>query len=253
MSILDETGAFRFREFVAHLIELRRRLLYVALAICATFMALLPFANSLFGLLAAPMIAALPHGGGLIATRVTTTFIVPLKVAFLIALFLTAPFTLYQLWAFVAPGLYRRERQHVGFSLVAAIALFYAGVVFCYAVILPLAFRFFDHVAPAGVRVMTDIASYLTFTLHLMLAFGLVFETPVVITLLVALGLVRLSTLERHRRYAFLICFVIAAFVAPPDALSMILLGTPMYLLYELGILLSRRLRPVPESAHPLR
>lgn len=240
MSTLEERGA-RFHELIGHLIELRRRLLHAAVAIGVVFVALLPFANGLFRALAAPMMAALPRGGHLIATRVTTTFIVPLKVAFLVALFLTAPFVLYQLWAFVAPGLYRRERRHVRFFLVSSIALFYAGVAFCYFIILPLAFRFFDHVAPRGVRVMTDIASYLTFTLHLMLAFGLVFETPLVITLLVALRIVRLETLQRNRRYAFLVCFLIAAFVAPPDALSMILLGTPMYLLYECGILLGRR------------
>lgn len=243
MSLLDEGEGARLREIIGHLVELRRRLLYAALAVFGVFVALLPFANVLFRALAAPMTAALPRSGGLIATRVTTTFIVPLKVAFLVALLLTAPFVLYQLWAFVAPGLYRHERRHVGFFLLAAVALFYAGVAFCYFLILPLAFRFFDRVAPPGVRVLTDIASYLTFTLHLMLAFGVVFETPVVITLLVALGLVRRETLERNRRYAFLVCFVIAAFVAPPDALSMILLGTPMYLLYELGILLSRRVR----------
>jgi sec-independent protein translocase protein TatC len=249
VSLFEGESGERWREFVGHLVELRRRLLYAALAVFAAFVALLPFSNLLFGVLAAPMTAALPRGGGLIATRVTSTFIVPLKVSFLVALFLTAPFVLYQLWAFVAPGLYRHERRHVGSFLVAAVALFYAGAAFCYFVILPLAFHFFDRVAPSGVRVMTDIASYLTFTLHLMLACGFVFETPVVISLLVALGLVRHETLRRQRRYAFLICFVIAAFVAPPDALSMILLGTPMYLLYELGILLSRpRRAPDPRS-----
>ena len=248
MSLLGGEGGARLQEFVRHLVELRRRLLYAALAIFAVFVALLPFANRLFVALAAPMTAALPRGGGLIATRVTAPFIVPLKVAFLVALFVTAPFTLYQLWAFVAPGLYRHERRHIRAFLAAAVSLFYAGTAFCYFAILPLAFHFFDRVAPAGVRVMTDIGSYLTFTLHLMLAFGLVFETPVVLALLVALGLVRHEALRRHRRYAFLICFVIAAFVAPPDALSMILLGTPMYLLYELGILFSRRWARPPRS-----
>lgn len=230
--------------FVAYLVELRRRLLISAAALVVAFFVLLPWANPLFDWLTHPLLAALPPGGHLIAIHVTTTFVVPFKLTLLVALLLCMPVFLYELWAFVAPALYRRERRFVRTLLLASILLFYAGVAFTYFVIFPLAFHFFASVTPAGVAMTTDIRNYLNFCLHLMLAFGISFEMPVAIVLLTFTGLVREATLRRHRRYMFLICFIIAAFLTPPDALSMTLLGLPMYGLYELGLLLVRWLAP---------
>ncbi|EQD31789.1 twin-arginine protein translocation system subunit TatC [mine drainage metagenome] len=231
---------------VAYLVELRRRLLISAAVFVAAFLALLPWANPLFGWLAHPLLAALPPGGHLIAIHVTTTFVVPFKLTLLVALLVCMPVLLYELWAFVAPALYRKERRFVRTLMVVSIALFYVGIAFAYFVIFPMAFHFFASVAPRGVAMTTDIQNYLNFCLHLMLAFGISFEMPVVIVLLVFTSLIQEATLRRNRRYVFLICFIIAAFLTPPDALSMTLLGLPMYGLYELGLVLVRWLLPGP-------
>ena len=229
---------------IAYLVELRRRLLISAAVFAVVFLALLPWANPLFDWLTLPLVDALPPGGHLIAIHVTTTFVVPFKLTLLVALLGCMPVFLYELWAFVAPALYRRERRFARVLLVAGIALFYAGVVFAYFVIFPMAFHFFASVTPRGVAMTTDIQNYLGFCLHLMLAFGVAFEMPVVIVLLVFTGLMQEATLRHNRRYVFLICFIIAAFLTPPDALSMTLLGLPMYGLYELGLVLVKWLLP---------
>ena len=237
----------REQSFVSHLVELRARLLKAVAAVLLVLVALLPFANKLYGWLALPLIAHLPHGGTMIATEVASPFLTPLKLAFFVALFIAIPFVLYQLWAFVAPGLYRNERRLAVPILVSSVALFYLGCAFAYFLVLPAVFTFMTHVAPAGVAVMPDISHYLSFVLALFLAFGLCFELPVVLVILVALGVVTPAQLAGSRRYAIVGSFVVAAVLTPPDVLSQTMLALPMCLLYELGILGARSLtRPAP-------
>ncbi len=232
---------------VGHLVELRRRLLFSVGFCVVVFVALIPWSDEIFRFLARPLELVMPPGDHLIAIHVSTPFVVPFQLTLLVTLLLCMPVILYELWAFVTPALYRWERRFARTLLVSAVMLFYVGIAFAYFVIFPMAFHFFVSVAPTGVAVMTDIRNYLSFCLHLALAFGISFEMPVVIVLLVSLHLVKVETLRKQRRYVFLICFIIAAFLTPPDALSMTLLGLPMYGLYELGLILVRHL--VPEHA----
>jgi sec-independent protein translocase protein TatC len=229
---------------VGHLVELRRRLLFSVGFCVVIFVVLIPWSDAIFRFLAKPLESVMPPGDHLIAIHVSTPFVVPFQLTLLVTLLLCMPVILYELWAFVAPALYRWERRFARTLLVSAVLLFYVGIAFAYFVIFPMAFSFFVSVAPMGVAVMTDIRNYLSFCLHLALAFGISFEMPVVIVLLVSLRLVREETLRKQRRYVFLICFIIAAFLTPPDALSMTLLGLPMYGLYELGLILVRHLDP---------
>lgn len=222
--------------FVSHLIELRERLLKAVAAVLLVLLALLPFANRIYGWLAAPMLERLPNGGTMIATEVASPFLAPLKLAFFVALFIAIPVVLYQLWAFVAPGLYRNEKRLALPILVSAVVLFYVGCAFAYFLVLPAVFGFMTYVAPTGVAVMPDISHYLSFALGLFLAFGLCFEVPVVLVILVALGALTPAQLAESRRYAIVGSFVIAAILTPPDVLSQLLLAVPMCLLYELGI-----------------
>ena len=236
---LDENGE---QSFISHLIELRSRLLKAVAAVLLVLIALLPFANKLYGLLALPLLKHLPQGGTMIATEVASPFLTPLKLAFFVALFIAIPFVLYQLWAFVAPGLYRTEKRLAMPILVSAVILFYIGCAFAYFLVLPAVFIFMTGIAPAGVAVMPDIGRYLDFVLMLFLAFGLCFEVPVVLVILVALGMVTPDQLAGNRRYSIVGSFVAAAVLTPPDALSMVMLAVPMCLLYELGIFGARAL-----------
>ena len=240
----------REQSFVSHLVELRARLLKAVAAVLLVLVALLPFANKLYGWLALPLIAHLPHGGTMIATEVASPFLTPLKLAFFVALFIAIPFVLYQLWAFVAPGLYRNERRLAVPILVSSVALFYLGCAFAYFLVLPAVFTFMTHVAPAGVAVMPDISHYLSFVLALFLAFGLCFELPVVLVILVALGVVTPAQLAGSRRYAIVGSFVVAAVLTPPDVLSQTMLAVPMIVLYEVGIVGARMLtKPASQSS----
>jgi len=239
------------QSFISHLIELRERLLKAVAAVLITLVALLPFANKLYGWLALPLIKHLPQGGMMIATEVASPFLTPLKLAFFVALFISTPIILYQLWAFVAPGLYRNEKRLAIPILVSSVILFYVGCAFAYFLVLPAVFTFMTAVAPAGVAVMPDIGHYLSFVLMLFLAFGLCFEVPVVLVILVALGVVTPAQLAESRRYAIVGSFVIAAVLTPPDVLSQTMLAVPMCVLYELGIVGARALmrRPAAEPA----
>jgi len=228
--------------FISHLVELRSRLLKAVAAVLVVMVALLPFANRLYGWLALPLIERLPHGGTMIATEVASPFLAPLKLAFFVALFIAIPVVLYQLWAFVAPGLYRNEKRLAMPILVSSVILFYLGCAFAYFFVLPAVFTFMTHIAPAGVAVMPDISQYLGFSLGLFLAFGLCFEVPVVLVILVAVGALTPAQLAGSRRYAIVGAFVIAAVLTPPDVLSQVMLAVPMCLLYELGILGARLL-----------
>jgi sec-independent protein translocase protein TatC len=210
------------------------------LAVMAAFVPMVFFRNKLFTFLATPLIEKLPKGSSLIATSLTAPFLEPVKLAFYAALFCAMPVILYQVWAFVSPGLYRREKRFAVPLLISSVVLFYAGVAFAYYFIFPLSFAFLTSVAPEGVLPMTDISSYLSFIMLMFLAFGLAFEIPVATVLLVWTGLVKIDTLTNNRGYALLGISIIAALIAPPDALSMVLMGGPMYLLYECGIIFAR-------------
>ena len=237
--------------FVSHLVELRSRLLKSVAAVLLVLVGLVPFANKLYGLLAKPLVSHLPNGGTMIATEVASPFLTPLKLAFFVAVFATMPVILYQLWAFVAPGLYRHEKRLATPILVSSVVLFYVGCAFAYFFVLPAVFAFMTAIAPEGVSVMPDIGKYLDFVLVLFLSFGLCFEVPVVLVILVALGVVTPAQLAEGRRYAIVGAFVIAAVLTPPDILSQVMLAVPMCLLYELGIVGARavaRRDGTPES-----
>nr|WP_239537639.1 twin-arginine translocase subunit TatC [Dyella mobilis] len=234
----------------SHLIELRSRLIKAILAVVVVLVALVPFANHLYALLAEPLVARLPQGAHLIATEVASPFITPLKLAFYTALFISMPVVLYQLWAFVSPGLYKHEKRLARPLLIAALVLFYIGCAFAYFLVLPAAFRFLTAVTPQGVEMMTDITHYLDFVMLMFFAFGLCFEVPVAVVILAAVGIVDLDKLRKGRRYAMVGAFAVAAVVTPPDITSMIMLAIPMCLLYELGVLAVRwLLKPGTEAA----
>jgi sec-independent protein translocase protein TatC len=225
---------------LAHLIELRSRLIRALLGVFVAFLPLAFFARHLYHLLAEPMLRLLPAGGTMIATEVAAPFLVPFKLAAMMAFVAALPWVLYQIWAFVAPGLYRNERRLVVPLLVSSTALFYIGMAFAYFLVLPAVFKFFVGVAPEGVSVMTDVGKYLDFVIKLFLVFGLTFETPAAIVLLCWTGFVTPQQLAAHRDYVFVGVFCVSAVLAPPDVLSMILLAIPMYLLFEMGLLGAR-------------
>ena len=227
-----------------HLIELRTRLLRAVAGLVLVFVALLPFANRLYALLALPLLDKLPKGGQLIATEVASPFFAPLKLAFFVALVIAMPWLLYQLWAFVAPGLYKRERRLALPLLASALVLFYAGCAFAYFVVLPAVFTFLNKVTPVGVTMMTDISNYLDFVLVIFLAFGASFELPVALVILALLGWVTPKQLREWRGYAIVAIFVLAAVITPPDVVSQMLLALPMILLYEAGIIAASAVRP---------
>jgi sec-independent protein translocase protein TatC len=234
----------------SHLLELRSRLIKAILALAVVLAALVPFANRLYSWLAAPLVSRLPQGAHLIATEVASPFVTPLKLAFYTALFISMPVILYQLWAFVSPGLYKHEKRLARPLLIAALILFYTGCAFAYFLVLPAAFRFLTAVTPQGVEMMTDITHYLDFVMLMFFAFGLCFEVPVAVVILAAVGVVDLDKLRKGRRYAMVGAFAIAAVVTPPDITSMIMLAIPMCLLYELGVLAVRwLLKPTPVQA----
>ncbi len=228
---------------IAHLLELRTRLLRAVLAVALAFAAMLPFADRLYSLIAAPLLRTLPKGGQLIAIEVTSTFFVPMRLAFFAALMLAMPVVLYQLWAFVAPGLYQQEKRLARPILIAATALFYAGCAFTYFLLLPVMFAYLSSTAPAGVAMMTDISHYLDFILVMFLAGGVSFEVPVAVMIAVILGWVTPKQLSEWRGYVIVAIFIIAAIITPPDGLSQIMLAVPMCLLYEAGVLMARLLR----------
>lgn len=221
---------------MSHLLELRNRLLRIFIAVMIAFIPCAIYSNRLFDLISTPLVSKLPAGQKLIATTVTGTFTAPLKLAFIVGLLVAMPYVLYQVWSFVAPGLYRREKRFAVPLLVSSIVLFYVGVGFAYEVILPLVFRFFVATTPHNVQLMADINNYLSFVFHLFVGFGVAFETPVAVVLLVLTNLVSLEKLRKARGYVLIIVFIIAAALTPPDVLSQTAMGVPMYLLYEGGI-----------------
>jgi len=230
---------------ISHLLELRDRLLRAFIAVILAFIPLAFFANEVFTFVATPLIAQLPKDSSLIATSVISPFMTPFKLAFFVGLFVAMPYVLYQVWAFVAPGLYKHEKRFAFPLLVSSIVLFYCGIAFAYFAVFPVMFEFFANTTPAGVRMMTDITSYMDFVLTMFLCFGLAFEVPVVVVLLVITGLVKIEKLAEIRGYVLIGIFVIAAILTPPDAISQTIMAVPMYLLYEGGIVMARLMRRV--------
>ena len=235
---------------ISHLLELRERLIRTLVAIGILFVSCALYANQLFTWLAEPLLKMLPKGSSLIATGVAAPFTTPFKLAFFVALFGAMPYVLYQVWAFIAPGLYRHEKRFALPLLVSSIVLFYTGMTFAYFAVFPAIFHFFAATTPKGVAMMTDISQYLDFVLVLFFAFGAAFEVPVAVVLLVVMNLVSVQKLRAIRGYVLLGVFIVAAFITPPDAVSQSIMAVPMYLLYEAGVIMARILvRPAPNAA----
>ncbi len=229
---------------IAHLIELRSRLLRSAIFILVVFVCLFPWASDLYAMLAHPLLSKLPQGGQMIATDVTTPFFVPLKVTMMAAFLIALPYILYQGWSFVAPGLYAHEKRLVLPLIVASTLLFFCGMAFAYFVVFPVVFGFIVASAPQGVAVMTDIDKYLSFVLGMFMAFGVTFQVPVVVVVLVRMGVVSVAKLREIRPYVFVGAFVVGAIFTPPDVVSQFMLAIPLWLLYEAGIVVSAWVSP---------
>lgn len=225
--------------FISHLIELRTRLVRAMLAVLIVFLCLFPWAKELYAFLAQPLLSALPQGGQMIATDVVGVFLVPVKVVLMTAFLITLPYVLYQVWAFVAPGLYNHEKQLVLPLVAASVILFFIGMAFAYFLVFPAVFHFMASVAPEGVAWMTDIDKYLSFVLTTFMAFGITFEVPVIVILLVRAGVVSVDKLREIRPYVIVGSFVVAAIFTPPDIISQFMLAIPMCLLYELGVFIA--------------
>lgn len=244
----DEPEELEEATLISHLIELRSRLLKACAAVLAVFICLVPFAQRVFTTVAEPLMRQLPEGSTMIATQVASPFLTPFKTTLFVALFFAMPFVIYQTWAFVAPGLYRKEKRFAIPLVFSSIVLFYCGIAFAYWVVFPLMFAFFTGVAPEGVAVMTDINSYLDFVLTIFFAFGIAFEVPIATVMLVSTGLTTVQSLKSKRAYVFLGAFVVGMFLTPPDIISQTLLALPIYLLYEAGIFMSRFMLPSKSS-----
>ena len=229
--------------FISHLVELRQRLMRSVIAILVIFVACAPFANTLYEYLAAPLMGVLPEGNTMISTEPHGPFFVPFKFAFAFSVGIAMPYLLYQLWAFVAPGLYKHEKKTIVPLLVSSSILFYLGILFAYYIVFPLIFAFFTGTAPEGVAVMTDINAYLSFVLKLFFAFGIAFEVPIATVLLVKAGATTPESLAAKRPYIIVSAFVVGMFLTPPDVFSQTMLAIPVWILFEIGLYFSRLTR----------
>lgn len=244
-------SADKQESFISHLVELRNRLIRAVVSVVIVFICLFPWANDLYSLLAQPLIAKLPQGSQMIATAVASTFFIPVKVAMMTAFLIALPYVLYQMWAFIAPGLYQHERKLAMPLLVASVLLFFVGMSFAYFLVFPVVFGFLAGATPEGVNFAPDIGAYLDFVMTLFLAFGVTFEVPVVVILLVLTNMVTTQKLREGRPYVIVGAFVIGAIFTPPDVISQIMLAVPLWLLYELGIVLAgflRKIKPVQKE-----
>ncbi|CAK0763893.1 twin arginine protein translocation system -TatC protein [Gammaproteobacteria bacterium] len=245
----------RAQPFISHLIELRERLLRIILVVLLVTLSLFPFSNSIYTWVANPLMRLLPQGSSMIATEVASPFMAPFKLTLVVAIFLSMPYILYEIWAFVAPGLYRHERRIVLPLVVSSTLLYYLGMAFAYFLVFPMVFGFFVATAPQGVSVMTDINKYLDFVLTLFFAFGITFEVPVATVLLTWTGVINPDSLAEKRPYIIVAAFTIGMLLTPPDVFSQTMLAVPMWLLFELGLYISRlmmRAREVPEPSVPI-
>ncbi|PML76689.1 twin-arginine translocase subunit TatC [Enterovibrio norvegicus] len=239
MSSVEDT-----QPLISHLVELRDRLLRALLAVLVVFLGLVYFANDIYTFISAPLVDRLPEGTSMIATDVASPFFTPIKLTLVVSVFVAVPMILYQVWAFVAPGLYKHEKRLIMPLLASSSLLFYCGVSFAYFVVFPLVFGFFTSIAPVDVEIATDIASYLDFILALFMAFGIAFEIPVAIILLVWTGAVDPDELRTKRPYIIVAAFVVGMFLTPPDIISQTLLAIPMCFLFEVGLFFSRFYKP---------
>ena len=234
---------------MSHLLELRSRIMKSALAVVVVLLCLMPFMNRVFEVVSQPLREALPEGSEMIVTDVAAPFLTPFKTVFFVALFIAMPVVLYQVWQFVAPGLYKREKRFAIPLLTSSIVLFYLGIAFAYFIVFRVMFTFFASVTPGGVEMTPDISAYLSFVLGIFLAFGLAFEVPIATVMLIWSGLVSTEALKKARPYVFLGAFVVGMVLTPPDVFSQTLLAVPMYLLYESGLFMARFLSPDKGSA----
>ena len=225
--------------FISHLVELRNRLMKASIAIIVVFLCLMPWAGAIYDLMAQPMMSALPPGSKMIATGVITPFLIPVKVTLLVAFIIALPVVLYQAWAFVAPGLYAHEKRLIAPLVVSSSLLFVTGVAFCYFLVFGVVFKFVNNFAPVSISVAPDIESYFGFVMTMFIAFGLTFEVPIVVIVLVRMGLVSVEKLKQIRPYVIVGSFIIAAVVTPPDVMSQLLLAIPLCVLYEIGLLIA--------------
>jgi sec-independent protein translocase protein TatC len=238
------------QDLVAHLLELRTRVTHSLVALLLVFLCLFPWASDLYALLAQPLLDKLPQGTQMIATDVTTPFFVPVKVAMMTAFLFAMPYILLQIWKFVAPGLYAHEKRFLFPMIFSSVLLFLAGMAFAYFVVFPAVFGFVISSAPDGVSVMTDIEKYLSFVLGMFMAFGVSFQVPIVVIVLVRMGVVSVVQLREARPYVVVGAFVAGAILTPPDVISQFLLAMPMWMLYEAGVVVASRMKPrtVPEA-----
>lgn len=225
--------------FISHLVELRNRIMRASAAVVVVFLCLMPWAGKIYDLLALPMMAALPTGSKMIATGVITPFLIPVKVTLLVAFIIALPVVLYQAWAFIAPGLYEHEKKLVAPLVVSSSLLFITGVAFCYFFVFGVIFKFINEFAPKSITVAPDIENYFGFVMTLFIAFGVTFEVPIVVIVLVRMGLITVEKLKQVRPYVIVGAFVVAAVVTPPDMMSQLLLAVPICLLFELGLLVA--------------
>ncbi len=221
---------------ILHLIELRKRFIFILIGFFIVFAILFHFDNLIFDYLAKPLFAYLPKTSNLVATDIIAPFFTPLKLSIILAIFISLPNTFIQIWAFIAPALYLHEKKIGAYCVIIAILLFAIGISFCYFLVLPILFKFINSVASPNITIMADITKYLDLILNLFLIFGICFETPLIIYLLIHFKILPINTLKKARPYIFVASFIIAAILAPPDILSQILLAIPLYLLYEVGI-----------------
>ena len=222
-----------------HLLELRNRLLIIisTIAICA--LALSPFANSIYNFLSLPLLSVLPVGSSMIAVDVASPFLAPFKLILLLSIAVTFPVTIYNFWAFISPGLYKNEKKLVAPILISSTLLFYLGIIFAYYIVFPLVFSFFTNIAPQGVEIATDISSFLSFAIKIFFAFGLAFEVPIITFLVVLFGITSAESLAKKRPYIIVVAFILGMILTPPDVISQVLLAVPIWLLFELGLILA--------------
>jgi sec-independent protein translocase protein TatC len=236
---------------ISHLLELRSRLVRAVTVVLILVLPAAYFRNDIFDALARPLIKQLPKGASLITTGVMTPFTTPFKLSIYVALFLAMPYVLYQIWAFVAPGLYRKEKRFAVPLLVSSIVLFYTGMAFAYQFVFPVLFKFFAGATPTGVQMMPDITSYMDWAMTMFLSFGVAFEVPVAVVLLALTGIISVEKLTKARGYVIIGIFVVAAILTPPDPISQTLMAVPMWLLYELGLIMARVMVSKPEDEKP--
>lgn len=229
-------------ETIENLLEIRKKLIYIVVGFCIAFLCLFHFANSIYNYIANPLLAYFPKNTKLVATDIMSPFLVPLKLTAICAFVISLPNTIYQFWHFIAPGLYRNEKKVLLSIICAAISLFLCGVLFCYFIMLPIFFSFINHIKAPGIYMFTDISKYLDFIFTLFTVFGLCFEVPIIIVLIIYFKLLSYARIKSFRPYIFVGCFIVAAIAAPPDVLSQTLLAVPLYLLYETGLIIGKML-----------